>query len=165
MAQLEIVIPGDGMFQREGIDQGRVRFAAQDARMILTTLEDGMEGGGVSIGLTIQLPDGTWAHAETSLKLWVMAAEQLVAHHGYPDLSAIGIAVPPGEMRQRVIDQLAALDLIEQRVMTLRFGLDSEFGTPRSVKQVAEVLGLDPGMVAALERRAAEKLNKQKGQA
>jgi RNA polymerase primary sigma factor len=51
---------------------------------------------------------------------------------------------------------LTRLEEVPRRVVTLRFGLDSE--SPRTHEEVADLVGLAPESVKAIEREAMAKL-------
>lgn len=62
------------------------------------------------------------------------------------------------QSRQRILDLLSGLSAQEQKLLTLRFGLES--GKPMSPEQTGRVLGLTPEEVVAHEAAALAKLRK-----
>ena len=63
------------------------------------------------------------------------------------------------QMRQRILDLLSALDPQEQKLLTLRFGLEG--GKPLTPEDTGKVLGLTPDEVVAKEAAALAKLRNQ----
>lgn len=55
----------------------------------VAALPGGMAGGGTSVALRIDLPDGRTVLAETSLKLFAFAADALVKMYGLPDIESL----------------------------------------------------------------------------
>ncbi len=62
------------------------------------------------------------------------------------------------QMRQRILDLLSALDMQEQQLLTLRFGLEG--GKPLSPEETGRKLGLTASQVVAMEAAALAKLRK-----
>ena len=63
------------------------------------------------------------------------------------------------QMRQRILDLLSVLDKEDQKLLTLRFGLEG--GKPMSPEDVGRHLDLTPGEVVAREAAALAKLRNQ----
>lgn len=63
------------------------------------------------------------------------------------------------QMRQRILDLLSALDEEEQKLLTMRFGLEG--GKPLSPEDTGKRLGLTPNEVVAREAAALAKLRNQ----
>ena len=63
------------------------------------------------------------------------------------------------QMRQRILDLLSVLDQGDQKLLTLRFGLEG--GKPMSPEDTGRILGLTPEEVVAREAAALAKLRKQ----
>ena len=63
------------------------------------------------------------------------------------------------QMRQRILDLLSALDQQDQKLLTLRFGLEG--GKPLSPEDTGKVLGLTPDEVVEREAAALAKLRNQ----
>jgi len=63
------------------------------------------------------------------------------------------------QMRQRILDLLSGLDKQDQKLLTLRFGLEG--GKPLSPEDTGRVLGLTPDEVVAREAAALTKLRNQ----
>ncbi len=63
------------------------------------------------------------------------------------------------QTRQRILDMLSALSEQEQRLLTLRFGLEG--GLPKSPQETGEALGLTADEVVTLEANALLKLRQQ----
>lgn len=62
--------------------QGRQAVSVQ--RMTITSLERGTTGGKPTVALIVDLPDGRYVFAETTLALFLSAADALKAAHGDP---------------------------------------------------------------------------------
>jgi RNA polymerase primary sigma factor len=63
------------------------------------------------------------------------------------------------QMRQRVADLLSELDEQEQKLLSLRFGLEG--GKPLTAEQVGQRLGLTPEEAVRMEAAALAKLRQQ----
>jgi hypothetical protein len=157
---MRIVVDSEGIFQKEGIDPANVTQVADEAEMIVAGLKGGIVGGGTSVTILMPTGDGNWVMGQTSLKLLILAAEAFVQQYGYPDMSEYGIGVAPGQMREKVKANLATLGQPERRVMELRFGLDREDGTPRSIDQVAAEMNTSANNIRVIENRALVKLRR-----
>ncbi len=68
----------------EAVDAGRLVHLGEDARLEIGALASGMKSGAPSVALCFKLPDGTIVLAETSLALFLTAAEVLAARYGDP---------------------------------------------------------------------------------
>ncbi len=87
MIGMRLELKGDGCWpDLEGkIDTPQVIHLGNDAPPIgVSALEGGLQSGGVSVCLRIDLPDGRIVLAETSLKLFLLAADALRARFGVP---------------------------------------------------------------------------------
>lgn len=84
MLNMRIVPEGDGQFPelREAAREGRL--IESKATMTITGLAAGMASGKPSVAIIIELPDGRVLFAETSLALFLSAADALRARHGDP---------------------------------------------------------------------------------
>ena len=67
-----------GMPELQGRDAVRVE------NMTITSLSAGLQSGKPSVAVVIDLPDGRYVMAETSLALFLTAADALKAAHGDP---------------------------------------------------------------------------------
>jgi hypothetical protein len=56
----------------------------QTSEMVISGLSDGMSSGKPSVAILIDLPGNTGVVAETSLSLFLTAADALKAHYGDP---------------------------------------------------------------------------------
>jgi hypothetical protein len=84
MPALTIKLEGDGAFAELQAAHGEGIVAPNDHPMLIAALERGMVGGRPSVALGIVLPDGRWVFAETSLRLFLTAADVLKARFGDP---------------------------------------------------------------------------------
>lgn len=80
MIGLEIIVNMEGAGERLQLDLAHVVHVTSP--MTIGGLARGMASGNASVMLLIQLPDGRTVAAETSLKLWLTAADMLRAHYG-----------------------------------------------------------------------------------
>jgi hypothetical protein len=80
MPVLSIILDGDGALKEE-----RDRVVEGEFTRVLT-LDSGMASGKPSVGVVVELPDGTVALGQTSLGLFLMAADAFKAKHGDPRL-------------------------------------------------------------------------------
>lgn len=62
------------------------------APMVVGGIEGGMSSGQPSVGLIVELPNGSFAFAQTSLKLFLMAADALKGLYGDPRVDPSGPA-------------------------------------------------------------------------
>jgi len=79
MVRLTIIPDGDGAWP----DLKDRRFEHGEW-VAVAALKGGMSGGSPSVAVRIELKDGTIVFAETSLKLFLTAADVLKARHGDP---------------------------------------------------------------------------------
>lgn len=79
MISLSIFPDGDGQFA-----QLRNKVVHQVQDMSITGLQGGMVSGAPSVALIIPLDDGSFVFAQTTLKLFLTAADVLKARHGDP---------------------------------------------------------------------------------
>lgn len=80
MPALTIVLEGDGSFPEL---QGRKIHHVTESFKV-TALAGGMESGAPSVAFCIPLDDGSVVLCETSLKIFLTAAEAFLAKHGDP---------------------------------------------------------------------------------
>lgn len=85
MPVLKIVLDGDGKFNHLG---GRPQRPVTE--LSITALEGGMKSGNPSVALVVELGDGSYVLAETSLKLFLAAADAFRAKYGDPRQEAAG---------------------------------------------------------------------------
>jgi hypothetical protein len=78
MISLTIVLNGDGLL--EGFPKDQVLVL--DVPITVTALEAGMESGLPSVTFIFDLPDGRKVFAQTSLKLFMLAARAMEAKFG-----------------------------------------------------------------------------------
>jgi hypothetical protein len=100
MPSLKIILDGDGAFPEFEYlrEQGRLIHLGEDAEITVTGLEGGMDSGDPSAAFIFMLPDGKSVFAETSLRLFLSAADALKTRYGDPrmaDLSMPDITLPP----------------------------------------------------------------------
>jgi len=78
MPGLKIILEGEGSLQglREHIVEGVVTH--------VIALGDGMASGKPSVGIVIQMPDGRAVFGQTSMVLFLSAADAFRARHGDP---------------------------------------------------------------------------------
>lgn len=83
MISLELKLDGDGAWPElaEAIQNNLV---AKAVRLHVAGLRGGMVSGKPSVTLRLDLDDGTFAIAETSLALFLMTADALKARYGDP---------------------------------------------------------------------------------
>jgi hypothetical protein len=86
MISLKIVLNGDGILKDFPID----KVVHLTNGLTVTALEGGMESGLPSIGLIFDLPDGRKVFAETSLILFLSAADAMRAKFGDPRIPRRG---------------------------------------------------------------------------
>jgi len=79
MPTLRIYLDGTAQFQRLAD-----RPCYRTDKLSVTALEGGMQSGDPSVAIIIEPPDGPWILAETSLKLFLVAADALKAKYGDP---------------------------------------------------------------------------------
>jgi hypothetical protein len=73
--------------------QGREPVTIQT--LTVTSLEHGMQSGAPSVAFVFDLPDGRYVFAETSLALFLTAADTLRTVHGDPRTMTGGGSPPP----------------------------------------------------------------------
>lgn len=79
MAAINIIPNGDGSFPHMA---GKVVHEVE--HLSITGLSGGMASGRPSVAIIIELPDGSFVFAQTSLRLLLTAADALKAAHGDP---------------------------------------------------------------------------------
>lgn len=84
MIGLDIDLQGDGAFRAEFERMGNPIHVKDGVPIKITALDGGMVGGRPSVAISITLPDGRWVLAETSLRLFLTAADALRARFGDP---------------------------------------------------------------------------------
>jgi hypothetical protein len=83
MLAMSIILEGDGAFSEEG---DRIVEGTMTKMALLTS---GMVSGRPSIGIIIEMPDGTAAFAQTSLRMLLTACDAFKAKHGDPRLDDV----------------------------------------------------------------------------
>jgi len=78
MIKLEVILDGDGAWP----DLANKKIIRVTQGIQIAGLSRGMTSGAPSVSIRIDLPDGRTVIAETSLKLFVGAAEALKAKYG-----------------------------------------------------------------------------------
>jgi hypothetical protein len=79
---IDIRLNGDGAMQ-DWVDEGREVVVA-DKTLRVMALAGGMTSGKPSVGFGMLLPDGRVVFAETSLALFLAAADAMKARYGDP---------------------------------------------------------------------------------
>jgi hypothetical protein len=90
MPQMELILEGDGAWPdlAERMRRGRVIHLGNDAPPIqIAALAGGMASGQPSVMLRLELPDGRTVLAETSLRLFLLAAHALAGRYPQGDPS------------------------------------------------------------------------------
>lgn len=82
MLSMHIVLQGDGAFADLQREHGDPIHLTNE--ITVAGLEAGMAGGKPSVGFGFVLPNGRWVLAETSLALFLTAADALRARLGDP---------------------------------------------------------------------------------
>lgn len=82
MVELEIIVGGDGCWPDliEKLERGQLIHVTTG--MQVASLEKGMTSGKPSVSIRIDLPDGRTIVSETSLNLFLKAAEIFKARYG-----------------------------------------------------------------------------------
>src|SRR5206468_1982837 len=75
MPVLSLHLRGDGAFERLQAAYGDSIVAPNDIPIEVAVLKAGMQSGKPSVAFGIVLPDGHWVFAETSLALFLTAAD------------------------------------------------------------------------------------------
>lgn len=83
MAVLDIILDGEGMVR----DVAREKLVHVTAPLKVGALAGGMASGAPSIAIAVPLPDGRTVVAETSLALFLSAADAFRARYGDPRLT------------------------------------------------------------------------------
>lgn len=87
MMRIELDLEGEGAWPdlKEKVAAGQVIHLGNDAPPIgVTALNKGTTSGRPSVCLRVDLPDGRTVLAETSLRLFLAAADALRAYYGSP---------------------------------------------------------------------------------
>jgi hypothetical protein len=87
MLGMEIHLEGDGCWPDlpEKAAQGKLIHVSNDAPPFqVAALGGGMQSGGASVSFRFDLPDGTTVLVETSLALFLMAADMFRERYGDP---------------------------------------------------------------------------------
>ena len=81
MPHIELRLQGDGSVPEmlEAARNGRIH---ETDSFIITALPHGMKSGLTSIGICIELPDKSWVFAQSSLRLFLSAADAIRAKYG-----------------------------------------------------------------------------------
>jgi hypothetical protein len=82
---LNIVLDGDGKFPQLANAKSR-----PVKELTVTSLDAGMKSGDPSVAFVVELVDGSYVFAETSLKLFLTAADALKARYGDPRQAPAG---------------------------------------------------------------------------
>ena len=82
MIPLRIVLDADGAFPE--LEGSQVRKAHAARSIAVAALQGGLKSGGTSIAFVIPLEDGSHVFAETTLKLFLTAADAMKARFGDP---------------------------------------------------------------------------------
>lgn len=85
MVALTIILEGDGVLRGRKVEDA-------EGELIVTALEGGMASGNPSVGIAVERPDGSWLLAQTSLKLFLTAADAFRAKYGDPRQEPAGKA-------------------------------------------------------------------------
>lgn len=80
MLALQVIVDGDGCWS----DLKSKEIIHVTDGLHVAGLAKGMKGGAPSIAIRVDLPDGRVVIAETSLKLFLTAADMLKARYGDP---------------------------------------------------------------------------------
>lgn len=97
MPAMTIILDGDGTAEpgfKEALEAGRVHRVED---FVVAALAGGMKSGAPSVFLQVALPDGSYVFAETSLALFLSAADAFKARHGDPRTGERGLAQGSGE--------------------------------------------------------------------
>lgn len=154
MAQLVIRLEGDGALSdlidaespegvQELIDSGQVVHLADDAEIVVSGLEGGMQSGAPSVVLGFRLPDGKVVMAETSWRLFATAFHALAGRFGttYPDMQGMEILTGgegTGSPSKLVIVPDEALRFVQCELCGARKEFPPEAETGRSQEEVLE---------------------------
>lgn len=84
MPILEIKLHGDGAFADLQAQHGEAIVVPNEQPIRIAALDSGMVSGLPSVAFGMVLPDGRWVFAETSLRLFLTAADALKARFGDP---------------------------------------------------------------------------------
>lgn len=84
MPVLSLHLRGDGAFKPLTEKYGDPIVARNEQPIHVGVLDAGMTSGKPSVAFGIVLPDGHWVFAETSLALFLAAADAFRAAHGDP---------------------------------------------------------------------------------
>ena len=79
MISLVIKLNGDGILA--GFPMEKI-INLDDTPITITTLEGGMQSGAPSVGFIFDLPDGRKVFAQTSVRLFISAADAIKARYG-----------------------------------------------------------------------------------
>jgi hypothetical protein len=81
MPSIDLRLEGDGAIPEmaEAIKKNRVHNAEH---IVLSALEGGMQSGKPSVVIAIPLKDGSWVHAQSSLRLFLACARALEIRYG-----------------------------------------------------------------------------------
>lgn len=66
------------------VDEGHLVYMQEDANISVGAMPEGTESGAPAVSFCFALPDGKVAVAETTLKLFLMAADAFKARYGDP---------------------------------------------------------------------------------
>lgn len=84
MPALTLHMVGDGAFQPLRDEHGEPIEVAPESLIHVAVLESGMVSGKPSVAFGMVLPDGRWVFAQTSMALFLTAADAFRARYGDP---------------------------------------------------------------------------------
>jgi len=83
MITMEIILDGEGCWQ-DLPEKKVIHLDALNKPIQVAALPQGLMSGKPSVSIRLDLPDGSVVIAETSLSLFLTAAETFMAHYGDP---------------------------------------------------------------------------------
>lgn len=86
MLGLTIILDGEGSLRGKEVEEAH-------GELIVLALEGGMASGNPSVGIAVERPDGSFLLAQTSMKLFLTAADAFRARFGDPRHEAKGAPV------------------------------------------------------------------------
>lgn len=97
MPALNIILDGTGAWPDLAEKQARGLFIHTQGDMAVAALPGGCESGAPSVSIRIDLPNGQSIMAETTLALWLTAADAFRAKYGDPRGPAVPVPPPVPE--------------------------------------------------------------------
>lgn len=84
MPTINLRLEGDGAIPEmaDALKKGKVHNVES---IVLSALEGGMQSGRPSVVIAIPLPDGSWVHAQSSMRLFLACAKALEIRYGDGD--------------------------------------------------------------------------------